>query len=57
MVVGRGQVPEMLSLVVVVVVVVVGTWRLMVVVIVMGKGMMTRIRTILDPGFSTRGYV
>jgi len=55
-VVGRGQAPEMLPLVVVVVVVV-RTWRLMVVVMVMGKGMMTRIQTILDPGFSTRGYI
>jgi len=50
-VVGRGWVPEMLPLVVVVVVV--KTWHLMVVVMVIGKGMITRIQTILDPGFST----
>jgi len=46
----RGWAPEVLPLVVVVVV---GTWHLMVVVTVMGKGMMTRIRMILGPGFST----
>jgi len=50
MVVGGGWAPEVLPLVVVVVV---GTWHLMVVVTVMGKGMMTRIRMILGPGFST----
>jgi len=48
-----GRVLEMLLLVVVVV----RTWCLMVVVMVMVKGMMTRIRTILGPGLSTRGYV
>jgi len=53
-VVGEEWAPEMLPLVVVVVV---GTWCLMVVVMVMGKGMMTRIQTILDLGFSTQGYV
>jgi len=55
-VVGREWMPEMLPLVVVVVVVV-RTWHLMVVVMVIGKGMITCIQTILDPGFSTRGYV
>jgi len=46
-VVGRGRAPEVLPLVIVVVV---GTWRLMVVMVM---GMMTRIRMILGPGFST----
>jgi len=51
-VVGGGQAPEMLPLVVVV-----GTWHLMVVVMVMRKGMMTHIQTVLGPGLSTRGYI
>jgi len=48
-----GRALEMLLLVVVVV----RTWCLMVVVMVMEKGMMTCIWTILGPGLSTRGYV
>jgi len=46
-VVGGGQTPEMLPLVVVVVV---ETWFLMVMVMVMVRGMMIHTRMILDPG-------